>query len=87
MSELEHFAGCHPEDDHALEKSEGHTPQQEEACWHCGTPTVHGCDCVDCWNNAELVPPDCVYHCLCCGRWWAYMTGINVTTLTFPGNG
>lgn len=79
----EHFKGCHPDDDRAPE-TPGHEPQQTEPCWHCGTPTERGvCGCYECWDGADYVPPSAVHHCSTCGRWWAYMTGINITKITF----
>ena len=57
-------------------------PDNEE-CWHCGTPTPRGCGCFDCYDNAGYIPPAAAYHCKTCGRWWAWMTGLNITTITF----
>jgi hypothetical protein len=85
----EHFPGCHPEDARAPDSPPlgrgvpGYQPQETEACWHCGTPTSHGCGCSECWENADYVPPSAAYHCRTCGRWWAWMTGLNITTITF----
>jgi hypothetical protein len=78
----EHFPGCHPEDAEDPRESPG-TPAETEDCWHCGTPTPHGCDCADCWKDADVISPTAIYHCPTCGRWWAYMTGLNITTITF----
>lgn len=79
-----HFPGCHPED---AEDPRGDKPAGEigstEDCWHCGTPTTRGCDCADCWDASDYVPPTAIYHCPVCKRWWAYMTGLNLTTITF----
>jgi hypothetical protein len=79
-----HFPGCHPEDAEAPE-TPGHKPQETEDCWHCGTPTPHGCGCLACVDAFDL--PGVSYHCPTCRRWWAYMTGLNITTITFgePG--
>jgi hypothetical protein len=81
----EHHKNCHPEHEHAHETTEGHTPQDIEPCWHCGTPTDQGCYCLECADNADYIAPGAVYHCKLCNRWWAYMTGLNVTTITFTG--
>jgi hypothetical protein len=35
------------------------------------------------WENAGYVPPSAAYHCKTCGRWWAWMTGLNITEITF----
>ena len=79
-----HFPGCHPEDTtDPREVPEGYEPGGPEDCWHCGTETPQGCQCWDCMDNADYVPPTAAYHCPTCGRWWAYMTGLNVTTITF----
>lgn len=80
---LDHFKGCHPADDHAPEDPAGHVPQDIEPCWHCGTQTDMGCYCLGCADQADIIPPGAVYHCKMCDRWWAYMAGINVTTITF----
>lgn len=86
MSKTEHFRGCHP--DHERDdspKEEGYQPQDTEACWHCGTPTVRGeCGCYECWESADDVPPESVYHCRTCGRWWAWMHP-RITTIVFNG--
>ena len=84
-----HFPGCHPED---AEDPRGDKPREEiedaEPCWHCGTLTARGdCGCADCWDGADYIPPSAVYHCPACKRWWAYMTGINVTEITFEPKG
>jgi hypothetical protein len=81
----EHFRGCHPEDaEDQREVPDGYQPQETEDCWHCGTPTGRGdCGCSECWDGADYVPPSAVYHCPTCGRWWAWMTGLNITTITF----
>lgn len=85
MTTAEHFLGCHPEHERAEDDEQPAEQRQPvEPCWHCGTPTPHGCDCSECWENAHYVPPGACYHCPTCGRWWAYMT-LNVTTITFPG--
>jgi hypothetical protein len=78
----EHYRGCHPEHEQG-DQPANHQAQEVEPCWHCGTPTPHGCNCIECRNNAEYIPPAAVYHCPLCGRWWAWMTGLNITTLTF----
>ena len=77
----DHFPGCHPE--HAESSRTRGEPQETEACWHCGAPTPRGCWCPDCHDGADYVPPSAVYHCPLCGRWWAWMTGLNITTITF----
>jgi hypothetical protein len=80
----EHFLGCHPEDGEAPDNPEGYQPQATEPCWHCGTPTPRGCNCDDCWADADDKPPSAIHHCTTCGRWWAHMY-LNITKLTFPG--
>jgi hypothetical protein len=80
----EHFKGCHPDDGEAPDKAEGHEPAQTEDCWHCATPTPRGCTCPTCWEDQDNIPPEAVYHCVLCGRYWAYMY-LRVTTLAFPG--
>jgi len=80
----EHFPGCHPE--HAEDRREVPPAAIEdtEPCWHCGTPTTRGeCRCPDCWDSADHIPVSAIYHCRTCGRWWAWMTGLNITTITF----
>ena len=78
-----HFPGCHPEDAEDLrEVPKGYKPQETEDCWHCGTPASRGCNCADCWEGADYVPPSAVYHCPVCGRWWAWMTPV-ITEITF----
>jgi hypothetical protein len=77
-----HFPGCHPEDAQGKQEA-GHQPQETENCWHCGTPTPRGCNCAECWDGADYIPPSASYHCKTCGRWWAWMTGINITEITF----
>jgi hypothetical protein len=78
----EHFPGCHPED--ATDPRESpKEPAETENCWHCGTPTPRGCNCWDCQDAADYIPPTAIYHCPVCKRWWAYMTGLNITTITF----
>lgn len=85
VSQPEHFKGCHPEDEHDPTKTrQGYVPQETEPCWHCGTPTVRGCDCYECWEYADDVPPESTYHCPTCRRWWAYMIP-RITTIVFPG--
>lgn len=84
MTGPSHFPGCHPED---AEDPRGGKPKDEiqgtEACWHCGTTTERGtCHCADCCDEA-YIPQGAVYHCQTCGRWWAYMTGLNITEITF----
>jgi hypothetical protein len=84
----EHFDGCHPEDDKdPRETPEGHQSGGIEDCWHCGTPTKQGCGCFDCYDAADYIPPTAIYHCPTCKRWWAYMTGLNITTITFGAEG
>jgi hypothetical protein len=84
MSEIgQHFRGCHPEDAQAPEAPKGYQPQETEDCWHCGTPTTRGCHCQDCLEGSDYVPMDASYHCKTCGRWWAWMTGLNITEITF----
>jgi hypothetical protein len=84
-----HFPGCHPGDaEDTREVPDGYQPAEVEPCWHCGTPTPHGCGCADCvyGDGAKYIPPSAIYHCQTCGRWWAWMTGLNITTITFePG--
>jgi len=79
----EHFYDCHPEDSRAPDPPAGTEIKDVEPCWHCGTPTPRGCRCGDCLDSADYVPPEAIYHCPTCGRWWAWMTGINVTTIKF----
>lgn len=81
-----HFKGCHPEHEHGDDTPEGYQPQETEPCWHCGTPTPHGCGCIECMDD-PYIGPAATYHCPTCGRWWAYMTGLNITTITIPGSG
>ena len=80
----EHFPGCHPEDD---KDPRGDKPSEEienpEPCWHCGTSTPRGCHCWDCEDAGVYMDPEAIYHCSTCGRFWAYMTGLNITTITF----
>jgi hypothetical protein len=83
---VQHFEGCHPEDERSADTPDGHVPQDTEQCWHCGTSTDQGCYCLECAQQSHYIPAGAVYHCKRCGRWWAYMTGINVTTITFPWN-
>lgn len=83
----EHFIGCHPEHEHAPQRDR---PVSEipdtEACWHCGTLTTRGaCNCSDCWDNADYIPPSAVSHCPTCGRWWAYMIP-RITKITFEAS-
>jgi len=83
-----HFPCCHPEDAEApRETPGGYTPPETESCWHCGTTTARGCNCADCWDGADYVPPSAVYHCPVCRRWWAWMTGLNITEITFGPEG
>lgn len=80
----EHFPGCHPE--HAEDRREASVASlaETEPCWHCGTPTRRGyCGCSDCWEGSDYIPVSAVYHCPTCKRWWAWMTGVNITTITF----
>jgi hypothetical protein len=79
----EHFPGCHPEHEEGTSPGHGYQPAETEECWHCGTPTPRGCNCSECWENSDYIPPTAAYHCKTCGRWWAWMTGLNVTTITF----
>lgn len=81
-----HFKGCHPEDEHSPHEVKGYEHREVEACWHCQTSTTRGCNCYECWDNADDVPPDVVFHCPTCGRWWAYMWP-RITTITFNGTG
>jgi hypothetical protein len=79
-----HFPGCHPEDaEDPRQVANGYEPQETEDCWHCGTPVTLGCHCADCLASADYVPPTATYHCPACSRWWAWMTGLNITTITF----
>lgn len=82
---VEHFNGCHPEHEHGPDTPNGYVPQDTEPCWHCSTMTEQGCYCLECAVNDQYVPSGSAYHCRRCGRWWAYMTGVNITTITFPG--
>jgi hypothetical protein len=83
VSDRLHFPGCHPEDaEDTREVPAGYQPQETEDCWHCGTPVMRGCDCADCWEGADYVPPTAVYHCPACGRWWAWMTPV-IMQITF----
>ena len=79
-----HFPGCHPEDaEDPREVPEGYQPGDVEECWHCGTPARRGaCRCADCLGG-DYIPPGAMYHCPACKRWWAWMTGLNITTITF----
>jgi hypothetical protein len=77
----EHFPGCHPEDAEDRQKKPLGELGGVEDCWHCGTPTSRGCNCADCWDGADYVPPSAIYHCPTCKRWWAWMTGLNITTI------
>lgn len=79
----EHFPGCHPEDAEDIREDHTYEGGQPENCWHCGTPTPQGCSCLDCYDAADYVPPTAIFHCPTCKRWWAYMTGLNITTITF----
>jgi hypothetical protein len=81
MSES-HFVGCHPDDSTATDPPADYLPQEQELCWHCAQVTRRGCSCIDCWENMDTIPLACVYHCMTCGRWWAWMT-LRVTELTF----
>ena len=78
----EHYPGCHPEAAEGAQEP-GHEPADPEPCWHCGTPTPLGCTCWDCQESADIIPPTAIYHCPVCKRWWAWMTGLNITTITF----
>jgi hypothetical protein len=82
-----HFPGCHPEHDEDQRKTPAGDIQETEACWHCETPTSRGCNCADCLDGADYVPPTAAYHCPTCGRWWAWMTGLNITTIKFGEDG
>ena len=83
-AEADHFPGCHPEDaEDPRETPSGYEPRDTENCWHCGTAASLGCNCADCAGEADYVPPSAVYHCPTCGRWWAWMTGLNITEITF----
>ena len=80
----EHFPGCHPEHAEDPRRVPPAEIEDTEPCWHCGTPTTRGeCGCTDCWDGADYIPPSAVYHCQTCRRWWAWMTGLNVTAITF----
>ena len=83
-----HFPGCHPEDaEGRRELPEGGQIEDTEACWHCGTLTERGaCRCFECFDS-DYIPPSAVYHCRTCGRWWAWMTGLNITEITFTPKG
>lgn len=82
MPDEAHFTGCHPDDTEAPRDSTP-DPQQVEECWHCHTPTTRGiCGCAECWESVDDVPPEAVYHCATCGRWWAYMYP-RITSITF----
>ena len=78
-----HFPGCHPEHDADPRETPAGEIQQIEPCWHCSTPTERGaCRCPDCLDES-YIPQTAMYHCPTCRRWWAWMTGLNVTTITF----
>ena len=79
----EHFPGCHPEDAEDSRKPAS-LPEDGEVqeCWHCGAPTPQGCSCADCWDAADYIPPDRMYHCPQCRRWWATMVPV-ITRITF----
>ena len=83
----EHFPGCHPDDEDRRELAAGEQIRDTEPCWHCGTPTTRGaCRCADCLND-DYIPPGALYHCPACKRWWAWMTGLNITAITFGAEG
>lgn len=77
-----HFPGCHPEHD----RDDRETPEPAngtDECWHCKTPTTRGaCRCADCYEGADDIPVEAVYHCPLCKRWWAFMR-LNITKITF----
>jgi hypothetical protein len=79
-----HFPGCHPEDAQGTrELPEGEQIKDTEPCWHCGTATTRGaCRCAGCLYD-DYIPQQAVYHCPVCKRWWAWMTGLSVTAITF----
>jgi hypothetical protein len=79
-----HFHNCHPDDDTDPRPAPDPLPAPgtADACWHCGTQTPHGCSCVNCLANADVIPPSAIWHCPLCGRWWAYMTPV-ITKITF----
>lgn len=79
----DHFLGCHQEDDKAPDHPDGHIAQDTEQCWHCHTPTDMGCYCLGCFADAQYIQPGSVYHCKLCGRWWAYVSGINILGTEF----
>lgn len=81
-STAEHFPGCHPEDAEAPASSGPAQRGAPEGCWHCGTITSMGCDCRDCYEGGDDVPPEAAYHCPTCKRWWSYMS-LNVTTISW----
>ena len=87
MTATGHFPGCHTEDaEDPRQVPDGYQPGETENCWHCGTPTTRGCHCADCLDGAGYIPPEASYHCRTCGRWWAWMTGLSITEITFgPG--
>jgi hypothetical protein len=78
-----HFPGCHPEHDKDPREVPAGEIQETEPCWHCAAPTPRGCHCADCLDGADYVPPTAIYHCPVCRRWWAWMTGLNITTIKF----
>ena len=80
-----HFPDCHPEDSEDPRPSKPADQIQDvEPCWHCGTPTERGsCRCWDGPCDDEYIPQSAIYHCKTCGRWWAYMTGLNIITIEF----
>jgi hypothetical protein len=86
MKDAEHFRGCHPEHAESPDRVEPAEIRETEPCWHCGTLTTRGrCAdpwCEDCQGN-DYIPPSAMYHCPTCGRWWAWMTGLNITKITF----
>jgi hypothetical protein len=78
-----HFPGCHPEDAEDRRELPAWQRQYTEDCWHCGTPVQRGaCFCRDCREDARI-PQAAVYHCPACKRRWSWMTGLNITTITF----
>lgn len=83
MAAEEHFPGCHPEHDQGDQPMpEGLKPGDADKCWHCETLTPQGCDCADCWEGADDIPPSAIFHCRTCKRWWAYMIP-RITKITF----
>ena len=79
----EHFPGCHPEDAEGRAKPPQARSRTPRTAGTAAPRRRAGCGCFECYDNAGYVPPTAAYHCRTCGRWWAWMTGLNITTITF----